>query len=820
MAKRKRQRTTPSAAGSALKSGARRPVDSPSPRRGAKDAPPGGAPAAPSEVDRWRPWLLGALVALVVLRPLFPSESAALFGDGLVVVMLWIVLAVFWLLGAIGRPWFAVRFGGTDGAVLLLIAWHTIAALWAANHASPRPALNMLWEWIAYGLMFVLARQLVTGRRERRAVLVVMIALAVALAGYGLCQYHGELPATRAAFETDPEAAMRAAGVYFEPGSREFDLFRARLEAFRPMATFGLTNSLAGFLAPWLVVGAGIGACAGRSRRRWRTWLAVLVGGVPVGACLLLTGSRSACGAAVLGLGLVALVCRSGKRRPGQPRGWRLPAAIAGAGAVLVAAVLVVGAVRAEALSAAARSFGYRVQYWQSTLGMIADYPVFGCGPGNFQDTYTRYMLPQASEEIADPHNFLMEVWATAGTPALVALLAVLGCFGYATLVGRGSSSHEPDGTGVSARGTGVSPVHPFSSEPGVTGVSPVRLGKHGQDARATQKAMGESTAPTTTSGAADATWHVLGGAACGFLLSVPVGQMSSAPPSAVELMPGVWLPVVVVVGLPLAAGTALLFWSWIDRGRLAPGLPAIGVVVLLVNLLAAGAMGFPGVAGTFWLLLAVGLNVREAAPGFHVPRSAGLAALAAALTAALTCSTTALNPVLRSQAAIRLAQHDPRDARRHLQNAAQADPLAAAPPRYLAEHALGAWLHDGGPEAFGRFEASIAAALRLAPNSADTWQSCGDLYRRAFTKGGREAALPKAVSAYRRAVELYPHDAQLRSDLATTLRAGGDEAGFRRQAAIALELDEQTPHYDKKLEPRVRDELRRALSRSSSGQE
>ena len=60
---------------------------------------------------------------------------------------------------------------------------------------------------------------------------------------------------------------------------------------------------------------------------------------------------------------------------------------------------------------------------------MIADRPWLGCGPGNFQDVYTQYKLPEASEEVADPHDFLFEVWATAGTPALLALLGVLGLF-------------------------------------------------------------------------------------------------------------------------------------------------------------------------------------------------------------------------------------------------------------------------------------------------------------------------------------------------------------------------------------------------------
>ena len=88
--------------------------------------------------------------------------------------------------------------------------------------------------------------------------------------------------------------------------------------------------------------------------------------------------------------------------------------------------VMIVGFVKP---AKAATSLGYRLQYWQATLHMIADRPWLGCGPGNFQDVYTRYKLPEASEEVADPHDFLLEVWATAGTPAMLALLGVLGLF-------------------------------------------------------------------------------------------------------------------------------------------------------------------------------------------------------------------------------------------------------------------------------------------------------------------------------------------------------------------------------------------------------
>ena len=418
---------------------------------------------------RVRPWLLAAMTALFVAWPLYPSESAATNGDGLSAVMLWISLAVFWLLAAIGRsnkssplplgegpgvraaiensprpmgegP--GVRVGWIDAAVLLLLLCFAASTLWAVRHGSPRPAINVFWEWVGLGLCFLLARQLIDTQREVRALAAVMVALAVALAGYGLYQQAYEMPQTRALYRADPDAALRAAGVWAPPGSPQRKLFEDRLESPEPTATFALTNSLAGFLAPWLVVLAGIGCMELRNRKRLAGAIILLL---PIGICLFLTHSRSGCIAALLGIALVWPIVRAKTIR----FGWKIPLAIALAGGALIAAAAATGKLDYKM---AERSFGYRLQYWRSSLVMIGDHPWLGCGPGNFQDDYTRYKLPTASEEVADPHNFLLEIWSTAGTPAALAFLAVLGCFAW-SVAGNGKKARREKGE--ERRGTG-----------------------------------------------------------------------------------------------------------------------------------------------------------------------------------------------------------------------------------------------------------------------------------------------------------------------------------------------------------------------------
>ena len=245
------------------------------------------------------------MTALLVARPLFPSESAATQGDGLPVVMLWLALAVIWLVGAIGRRRFALRFGPVDAAVLVLVAWQCIAAVHAVRYGSPRPALNMLWEWVGLGLVFFLARQLIDDAREARAVVAAMIALTAAISVYGLYQSTIELPAMQRQYEADTEAMLREAGLNYPPGTPIRDLFEKRLANREPTATFALTNSLAAALAPWLVVGLGIVIATWHDRRRAIAWSICLA---PIAVCLLLTKSRS--GYAAVAVGIIWLAVR------------------------------------------------------------------------------------------------------------------------------------------------------------------------------------------------------------------------------------------------------------------------------------------------------------------------------------------------------------------------------------------------------------------------------------------------------------------------------------------------------------------------------
>ncbi|MEX0978994.1 MAG: O-antigen ligase family protein [Pirellulales bacterium] len=734
-----------------------------------------------SLLARGRPWLLAGFVALCVARPLVPSEAVSWLGDGHPFTMLLLVITAGCLVLAMYRGGLARPVHAVDAAVAALVlvcvasaVLGVLSRLFGAGNnpefdtrvTAPRLAINMLWEWVGLGLVFFLARQLVQTTLESRALVAVMIALAVVLSADGMYQVFVSLPAERAAYADNPDAVLLGAGHWFEPNSPERARFENRLNSTEPLATFALANSLAGYLVPWLVVALGVVwnivhcRSPGRPAAAWIARLMGLGAGIVVILiCLLLTKSRSAYLALAVGLVLLPLT-NDAFRRLINGR------VIALAGIVLALAIgiaVAVGGLDAEVLTEASKSLGYRWQYWQATLDMIANYPTLGVGPGDFQNYYTQYKLPEASEEIRDPHNFLLEVWATAGTFAFLALVAVLAGFAWHTWQLPATETVD------AARDEGL----------------PSR----------------------------EARWFVAAGAAAGVLFAYGVG-----PPFGF-VIPAVQWAALIAIGAAVMA----LLWPWISGGTLPPRLPALGVLVLSIHLLASGGFTFPGVAGTFWILLALGLNrpidIARGRPVRRLPRW-GLG-LAATLTVAavVACYYTAFFPVLASRAALFRGFDEQLSAEGRLaamEEAAQADPLSAEPFVAIAHLSLEHLRKDPKSELWGTsFLNSTKAITVLRGHSSAAWSEVAAWYREIHELDPEPEMAKRIVQLTRGAAYLYPNSATIQAEYALALAEVDKTPAARRSAAKALELDAATPHADKKLSPQLKGLVEKLLADS-----
>jgi hypothetical protein len=683
----------------------------------------------------FRSWLLGAMTALFVARPLVPSEGVAWLGDGQPFCMMWLLLALATSFAAIKAKGLPRRFGAVELLVVLFVLLHSVAALSGASFGSPRPSYNMLWEGVAMAICFLLVRQLVLTSREVRVLVAIMISLAVVLSVDGLYQVFVGLPADRAAYARDPEGMLRAAGQWHPPGSPARLAFESRLNSTEPLATFALTNSLAGFLVTWLVVALPWGL-------RWKRLL------VPLGilaTCLVLTKSRSAYLAGVLGAVIVLVSSLADKVTKSRAL------LMTGISVAVIVGVALGARFDSKILTEAGKSLEYRLQYWEATAAMIQERPLLGVGPGNFQDFYTQYKRPEASEEIRDPHNWAFEIAATAGIPALILFCASIG-------VGLWKM------------------------------IRPSRLDS--------ARSISEK-------------W-VLGGAMVAFFVAFVVGQIADLPLGFEK----------VVSGLIVASITILLLQSAIRNGSVAPWLLAVGVATLLVNLLAAGGIMYPSVAGSLWLLIGLGINLAE--PITPLRGKAGpLAALA--LCAVLTIShyLTGYSPVLRCQGAMLTGYGETGnivEQEKAFQLAAALDPRSAEPWQHLAGLKLRLFLDRGGARTLADFDDFSAQFLARKPHSSAAYRTVGNWWQQVFAKTQEPEHASKAVHHLKRAVELYPNHAVLRAELALALENAGEPAMAHSEATKALELDAATPHADKKLSTSLREEISTIADKSPSG--
>lgn len=729
-----------------------------------------------ARTEKLRAFLLGSAVALIVTGMLIPSEAAIAFGSHVIVVMGWLVLFAVWLTQCTlqERPvWHVGPVGASIGLFLVL---HTASALVMMGPGHGRPTLNALWLWISFGLLFFTLRQLARRPSEQRAMVSVLIALGVGLSSFGVYQTVWVYPEIRAAYEENPDQALRQAGLH-EASPTQRRHFRDRLHSTEPVGPFALTNSLAGVLSPCLVLLLGLFPALRRTREdgRWERgakffFQATLAG--MLASSLILTKSRAGYVAVLAGCGGL-LLCRPTLITWLRKR-WRGALVAAAALVLLGSGVAFFGGVDREVLTEAPKSLRYRFQYWRSAAALIADHPWWGCGPGNFKDYYTQYKLPAASETIAEPHNFLVEVAATAGLPALLAFLAI---------------------GGVSARR--------------------VRAGYRRQTATAAQEEQNEKQGGVGA---------VYVGTAAGFLFAYPAGWVGGQSPALGML----W------VALPATLASLWILSAWVRRGHLALGVLLVAAGALLINLLAAGGISFPGVASVLWVLLAVALNrVESGEPAAEVSRSSGrlgpqvargriAAAAIGAFLGVLLSYMTMYRPVLADQHFLAFYSH-PRaqgwpdaaeSVARESRHAAEADPWWARPCDERAEALHYLWIAAPSAERLAAFKQAADAAQQRNSHSSELANRQGQRLMAMYAAAGQESLLQHAIKAFRRAVQLYPNNSLLHARLAWAYFRHGQLKQAHREAGRALELDRQMPHQELKLKHQVPRPWRRARKR------
>jgi tetratricopeptide (TPR) repeat protein len=291
----------------------------------------------------------------------------------------------------------------------------------------------------------------------------------------------------------------------------------------------------------------------------------------------------------------------------------------------------------------------------------------------------------------------------------------------------------------------------------------------------------------------------VYGGAVLGVFLAFPCGLVADFPRDSTLL----W------VGLPMAAVCAGLLYAWMVRGTLPVWVPTVAAVVLLVNLLAAGGIGFPGVAQNWWLLLAIVLCLLDAdRPLNSVPRVAAAGLVVIALLLVLAFLKTMYLPVLRCQTDINegnfLVENQRFDqAEAAYARAAIADPYSAEPWMHLANLHQRLAIGSRDVSHIRQFDHAAEEALKRDRRSQTTFSQLGNLRLELYRELGDRGQLDRAIQAYRKWTQLYPNSNMAHAQLAWAYSIAGDDQSAAREARKALDLDKVNPHQEKKLSKR-----------------
>jgi hypothetical protein len=733
-------------------------------------------PAAPS--DALSGLLRTLVVGLLVVRWLIPTESAGA-GDTLWLVQLDFAAVILWAWSCLRSSNYAVRWSLFDCALWTLVAAHAISASTVfVSGGDKRTALNMVWEWIGLGTTFFLLRQTICTALDARRLASIVVALAVVLSGLGIWQHYVFYRlATREylemidefdALEKNPRANPRrlselqlklvSQGIPTDETGRKQYANRLQFsnEALGP---FALANSFAGLLLVMLVLAAELFRTlhGPRSKAVIAAWAVAFV---LLLYCLILTKSRTAwTGLLVAGaLWGTSVLVRNRIWFTRRTVLWMALGVVGLLGLFVVAAFG--GGFDAQVISEAPKSLSYRFQYWIGAARTVAASPILGTGPGNFRQHYLRYKVAESSEEIADPHNWLLDLWANGGLLAVVAFLACVVLVVLAFRKGRAADD----------------PSHSETN---------VQLPAWTVDVR---------------------------GPALGFFLGfvAPVAAASGNFDWWQWLLLAAW--VVTFAILRRGLGSARL-------AGVALGGAALG---LMIHLSGAGGIEMPAVVQLLILLAALVFATRLRSDDATVsPRLVmGIGGIGVVLF--VTLFVTGTLPVLNRRAAIAAGEQalfldgDFDRAEVDYARAALHDPFSPEPLDKLSDAFYAQWRSSPQGRARNSFDKalqSLQEAIRLDPLNPSRYRRLGEFYMARFGRTQDPEDAKAAAQAFAQAIEIYPTDAALASAHAFALASSGNRTDAKSQAQRALELDEinhRWNHTDRYLPDETVTRLRR----------
>ncbi len=428
------------------------------------------------------------LLSLFAISFYWPSEQAY-DGTGLPWVLLWCLLSAAVALTQlfIDRPASSNLSESERSAQSSLLntrselRWNTADTGWCLIAAGQwistgvvfsrggdfRSALNLSFEWLGILIFMWLTRNSFRHPEFRRQATSLLMAMGVGLAVFGIWQHHvhhRQLAEWYQSLRADQErlkdsgdhaSVLRRAAVQRElqeagiplEGPERFLWEQRLLNSSEPTGTFALANSLAGILALCLMILAAsvVRIYVSGPRTGPLAVTMLLFCAVAICYCLVLTKSRTAWVGCMAGTTWLFLSrFRSLSSAFASPMFRRTAGGGIAIACVTVAIAASAGALDREVILESPRSLQFRLLYWMGTAGILQEQPLFGTGPGNFRQSWLQHKWPESSEEIRDPHNWILEAWTSGGLISLAGALLLVGVLFRSVLSGSDAAREQP----------------------------------------------------------------------------------------------------------------------------------------------------------------------------------------------------------------------------------------------------------------------------------------------------------------------------------------------------------------------------------------
>lgn len=726
-------------------------------------------------------------IGLIVAAPLVP-EGAAESVQNWPMILLWLLACVGIFAGHLLDSEKRWRWNLVDLCFYGVCVWATISGIASlilgTGHA--RPTINSTWQWIGFGVNFLVLRSLMENAAFRRIAILASCGIAIGCSCAGLYQNYVTFPAIRAEYqELDEEGkqnALRQGGISnVEAGAVERTLWETRLYSTETTSTFVLANSLAAFLTPPFILALGflIRSVKVRSGSAIAMSIAALA---LIAICLIFTKSRTGLLAVGIGAGCL-LLCKWRNSNGKFPWRWAIGGFVFLG--VLTAVVWAAGVIKTETIQEASKSLAYRMEYWQASAEMIKEHLLLGCGPGNFQQFYSDYQLPQSSETVSDPHNFLIEIWANAGTPAAMFLIG--GCLLW-ILNQCKCCTGEPE----------LSTIH----------------GTENQDRKHATITEENSAVKRNEKQNQLSEKTIAAILFCGVLLGVGIGCFQ-------VLTSGMGFDLVFVAGAVCLTFLGILFFTEqirLDAPIFSPDSVSVSAALFafVIGLCAAGGTSFPSVAISGIVLLAA-TQTQTKSYVRPIPRWFGILAILICVVGFFFFRYSVVDPIQKAKQFQRSAEQAIRSGKSELALAEMEQAIASDPSdgNYLffkAQLLLGRFERKPTSENLDLLIDITEKSIKARPHNSKVALESGKLF---LSLSKRVAALDQKqsenaqmlekvnstmVESFIIAVDRRPNDARHAAYLSYAFDISGESKNAKKWANAALDLDEINPHRERDL--------------------